>query len=113
MYIGGKDGTKIYYGKPIIYNEDGENKFMYPNEARLKNLTYAFTIHYDVDVEFTLYIPLNDGSGKHKLENYSITLEKIYLGKFPIMLQSNLCILNGMAGDVRKNMGEDPSDPGG
>ena len=29
------------------------------------------------------------------------------------MLQSNLCILNGMAGDVRKNMGEDPSDPGG
>ena len=25
---------------------------MYPNEARLRNMTYGMTIHYDVDVEF-------------------------------------------------------------
>ena len=49
--LGGKDGTKIYFGKPIIYDE-GRPHFMYPNEARLRNMTYAMTVHYDVEVEF-------------------------------------------------------------
>ena len=113
LYIGGRDGTRIYYGKPVIYDENGENKLMYPNEARLRNFNYSFTIHYDVEIEFTLYIPKNDGSNKHVIETQSVTLEKIYMGKFPIMIQSDLCILNGMAPQVRKNMGEDPNDPGG
>ena len=113
LYIGGKDGSKIYYGKPIIYNKDSNDKFMYPNEARLKNLTYSFTIHYDIDIYFTLYIPLNDGSNKHVIERSSMTLPKIYMGKFPIMLRSNLCILNGLSPQVRHNMGEDGSDMGG
>ena len=67
LFIGGKDGTNIYYGKPIIYDKDQENKFMYPNEARLKNLTYSFTIHYDVTIEFTLYLPMDDGSDKYNV----------------------------------------------
>lgn len=113
LFIGGKEGNKLYYGKPIIFNKDDENKFMYPNEARLKNLTYSFTIHYDVDIEFTLYLPLGDGSGKHTIKTYNITLEKIYLGRFPIMLRSNLCILNGLSAEARRNMGEDPNDMGG
>jgi len=113
LYIGGKNGDRIYYGKPVIYDENGENKLMYPNEARLRNFNYSFTIHYDVEIEFTLYLPKNDGSNKHFIETQSVTLEKIYMGKFPIMIQSDLCILKGMAPQVRKNMGEDPNDPGG
>jgi DNA-directed RNA polymerase II subunit RPB2 len=113
LYMGGRDGTKVYYGKPIIYNKNGENKIMYPNEARLRNLNYMFTIHYDIEIDFTLYLPLNDGSGKHKIEKHTTILNKVYLGKFPIMIQSDLCILRGMSGQVRKNMGEDPADVGG
>ena len=113
LYIGGKDGTKIYYGKPVIYDKDKESRILFPNEARLRNFNYTFTIHYDVDIEYTLYIPLGDGSGKHGIKKFNTTLRKIYLGKIPIMLQSDLCVLKDMAPEVRKNMGEDPDDVGG
>ena len=113
IYIGGKNGTKIYYGKPVIYDKDNETRIMYPNEARLRNFNYCFTIHYDVDIEYSLYIPLKDGSGKHELKTFTSSLNKVYLGKFPIMLQSDLCVLKDLSPEVRNNMGEDPNDVGG
>ena len=105
LYMGGKDGTKIYFGKPIIY-DDNYVHYMYPNDARLRNMTYGITIHYDVDVDFVYYI------GNEKKEE-TITLEKIYLGRFPIMLQSDLCILKSLSKEVRYNMGECRNDYGG
>ena len=105
LYLGGKDGDKIYFGKPLIY-DNTHTHYMYPNDARLRNMTYGTTIHYDVDVDFIYYV---DGEKKEE----SITIDKIYLGKFPIMLQSDLCILNGLAKEVRFNMGECRNDYGG
>ena len=52
LFMGGKDGSRIYFGKPVIYDEDRPH-YMYPNEARLRNMTYAMTIHYDIEVEYT------------------------------------------------------------
>ena len=105
LYLGGKEGNLIYYGKPIIYDEDRAH-FMYPNEARLRNMTYGFSIHYDVHVEYKIIM---DG----KLIVHSVVLPKIYLGRFPIMLQSDLCILKGLSTNVRFNMGECRNDFGG
>jgi len=54
LYIGGKDGTRLYFAKPTIYDDNtGTNPphYMFPNEARLRNMTYSMTIHYDVEVE--------------------------------------------------------------
>ena len=45
LYLGGRDGSKIYLGKPIIYDTDDNMHFMYPNEARLRNMTYGLSIH--------------------------------------------------------------------
>ena len=106
MYLAGKNGDKIYYGKPIIFDEHQEH-YMYPNEARLRNLTYGVTIHYDVDVEFII---LDEELVPHTT---NIVLEKIFLGRFPIMLRSNLCILNGFDRNVRYTMGECKNDLGG
>jgi len=105
LYLGGKDGSKIYLGKPIIY-DDNHSHFMYPNDARLRNMTYGTTVHYDVDVDFIYYY---NGTKMEK----TITLEKILLGRFPIMLQSNLCILSGLEREARFNMGECRNDYGG
>jgi len=206
LYMGGKDGSKIYFGKPVIHDESNVH-YMYPNEARLRNMNYSMTIHYDIDVEFIdqlqpgemptvigaeLVKQTQDGSltlendedeqedneslgtsiikdihreiddekqGKidpkkkkgggspkatkikkkqkdafkfamttnaaAKLRDISEkslngntqtrihTLEKIFLGKFPIMLQSDFCILNDLPKEVRHTMGECRNDLGG
>ena len=107
LYLGGKNGNKIYFGKPIIYDDTEKGAhYMYPNDARLRNMTYGITIHYDVDVEYIYYI-------EEKQQTFSTTVEKVFLGRFPIMLQSNQCILKNLASDVRFNMGECKNDYGG
>ena len=99
LYLGGKEADKIYYGKPIIYDNENETErvhYMYPNEARLRNMSYKFTIHYDVDIEFRILVDKEEGltgMDKFKVIQKTITLEKILLGRFPIMLQSDLCLL--------------------
>ena len=132
FYLGGKNGDKIYYGKPVIYDDAGSTSrvhYMYPNEARLRNMTYGVTIHYDVDVEFDNIDVEEEGSGGDggseqergvgsrkavsKEKTVTITLPQILLGKFPIMVHSNLCILTGLPKDVAYNLGEDKSDHGG
>jgi DNA-directed RNA polymerase II subunit RPB2 len=107
IYMGGKEGNKLYYGKPVIFDEEREH-YMYPNEARLRNMTYGISIHYDVEVEFTMMNPVTK-----KYDLKTITLEKMFLGRFPIMLQSNLCILNGLDKKTRFELGECRNDHGG
>ena len=107
MYLGGKNGDRLYYGKPVIYDDNREH-FMYPNEARLRNMTYGITIHYDVEVDFFM---LNQET--QEMETSTMLLEKILLGRFPIMLQSDLCILNGLDKQVRFQLGECRNDKGG
>ena len=112
--MGGLDGKRIYIGKPVIYDKDGDKNrkhFMYPNEARLRNLSYTMSIHYDVDIEYIIRTkgPNNENLELKKME----TMEKIYLGNFPIMLRSKMCLLNGLTKNVRHSMGECRNDLGG
>ena len=62
LYLCGKNGDKIYFGKPVIY-DDSRTHYMYPNDARLRNMTYGLSIHYDVDVEIITY----DETGKEHI----------------------------------------------
>uniref|UniRef100_A0A6C0KNB0 DNA-directed RNA polymerase n=1 Tax=viral metagenome TaxID=1070528 RepID=A0A6C0KNB0_9ZZZZ len=109
IFFGGKNGDKIYFGKPIIYDDSSDSNqkyshYMYPNDARLRNMTYGVTIHYDIEVDFF-------ENGEKIVE--SKTFDKIYLGCFPIMLHSNQCILKGLSNEARFNMGECRNDYGG
>lgn len=108
LYLGGKDGNKVYFGKPVIY-DDKNTHYMYPNDARLRNMNYGVTIHYDVEYELTYYEEDGDGEKQTK----SSVLEKIYLGRMPIMLQSQLCILTNLPRETRYYMGECKNDYGG
>ena len=81
---------------------------MYPNEARLKGLTYAAHIYCDIEV---IYKVRNEDD--NSFTETSNTFEKVIIGKIPIMLQSKLCILNDATFELRRQMGECPYDQGG
>ena len=106
VYIGGKDGDKIYLGKPVLH-EDGSNKPLYPNEAKLKDLHYCSDLYADVLIEYITY----DKNDKKIINTKEFKLTK--LGLIPIMVHSNLCILNNQTSSVLTEMGECPYDQGG
>ena len=106
IHIGGKSGTRVYYGKPVIYDDDKQH-LMYPNDARLRNMTYAITIHYDVELE---YRAVGD-DGEVTASTHMI--ERVFLGRFPIMVGSKQCITHGLADTSRFQLGECKNDRGG
>ncbi len=106
IYFGGKEGNKLYFGKPVIYDENNVH-YMFPNEARLRNMTYGTTLHIDIVIVYKIK------SESEEIKEIESTLEKIYFGRFPIMLNSDLCILNKLDSYVKFNMGECKNDPGG
>jgi DNA-directed RNA polymerase II subunit RPB2 len=117
MFIGGKEGQLIYYGKPVIYDE-GNMHYMIPNEARLRNMNYGVSIHYDVEIEFTIYDPTFTTKKVIKKIIPERTTEKevtghFFLGMFPIMVQSKLCVLHNLPKETRYTMGECRHDYGG
>ena len=87
LYFGGKNMDKIYYGKPTLFEND-KTKLLFPNEARLRNITYALSVHCDIEIEFITYERNNDGS---LIINSPIiereVISEYHLGNFPIMLQ--------------------------
>ena len=122
IYLGGYDGEQINISKPVIYDENnsyilsGEDKQMikgskikqmYPNEARLKNLTYSSSLNCNVDIDYFI-----KGSSEDK-NKISVHLENINIGKIPIMLHSNYCILNNQPKKMLEEMGESPYEQGG
>lgn len=108
LYIGGKNADKIYYGKPVVFDEKNVH-YMFPNEARLRNMTYGISIHYDVDIELTIM----EDSGPLVLERKMPVQDHYFLGMFPIMLQTKLCVLSNLPAETRYTMGECKHDYGG
>ncbi|MFH0949204.1 MAG: DNA-directed RNA polymerase subunit B [Candidatus Aenigmatarchaeota archaeon] len=89
---------KVKIKKPSIKEADGATREITPIEARIRDLTYSSQV-------FVEMIPLIDAIEQEPQE--------IKLGEIPIMVKSNLCVLNGMSDDELTEMGEDPGDPGG
>ena len=118
LYLGGKNGDKLYFGKPMIYDDDRAH-FMYPNEARLRNMTYGITLHYDVEVEFFINNDQDEKTDEDmkvqdtELPTHTEIISKIFLGRFPIMMMSDLCILSNLTPSVRFELGECRNDKGG
>ena len=87
----------IRVGSPEI--RDGQNRHsLTPQECRLRDLTYAAPIY--VDIEYT--------RGQEIL-----TQKNLFIGRMPIMLQSQNCVLYQKNFDELLQFQECPNDPGG
>ena len=95
--------------RPQIHENNGAIKLMFPNEARLRNFTYASSMTVDMNIKYLIR------SGK-ELENSQILhkiIPKIHIGKLPIMLKSNICVLNQYKHVDHVHTGECKMDTGG
>lgn len=94
---------QIYLSRPTLTEADGSVTPMFPNEARLRNLTYSSPLFVDIEKSVSKHIPGDYDSitGEPvwtKVEDEEETVDtaadkRTYLGRVPIMLQSDFCIL--------------------
>jgi DNA-directed RNA polymerase beta subunit len=112
LYIGGEDGEEIQIGTPTLHHQPYEEiRVLYPNEARLRNLTYASTDYATILVKIT-YTDVK-GAKPEDLSPGPTTFNDWPLFTMPIMLHSSYCILHNKPKDFLKQAGECPYDNGG
>ena len=98
---------KIY--PPRIHENNGATKMMLPQEAKLRNFTYASSVTIDVHIQYIIRRPDN-------IDNPHIinkVLPKINICKMPIMLKSSICVLTQNKHINPIYTGECPMDCGG
>ena len=101
------ENFRIY--RPQIHENNGAMKLMFPHEARLRNFTYASVMTVDLNIKITHRY----GENYTNSETFYKTLPNIHIGKLPIMLKSDICILkqhNHLNPDIT---GECKMDTGG
>jgi DNA-directed RNA polymerase II subunit RPB2 len=94
--------------KPTIFENNGAITPMYPNDARLRNITYAAPVYVDIHISTTLYDP-----AKGIKETRTRSLPKIHVGKIPVMVGSKFCMLSETPEKTPRDLGECSTDPGG
>lgn len=93
----------VYIGNPSVIEEDRKLRFIFPIEARQRDLNYDAAIHCDLHETFTE----ND-----KIESTRI-IRRVVIGRTPIMVGSSKCKLYNMTTKSLIKAGECEFDKGG
>lgn len=88
----------VEMGRPTIKEADGSVRTVYPNEARIRNLTYTAPIYIKIT-------PIFNGVQERS--------ERVHIGDLPVMVKSKLCSTNGESRAELIARSEDPDDSGG
>ena len=76
--------------RPQIHENNGATKLMFPQEARLRNFTYASNMTIDLNIKYII----RNSENMENIQTINKILPKIHIGKLPIMLKSSICVLN-------------------
>jgi DNA-directed RNA polymerase II subunit RPB2 len=109
IFVGGEDGMAIEMGTPTVSLQQAQEvRVLYPNEARLRNLSYSSSVYATIFVKI-IYTPSIGGESVTFTETFS----NWQLFKIPIMLHSRYCILHNKPREFLREAGECPYDNGG
>ena len=95
--------------RPQIHENNGATKLMFPHEARLRNFTYSSQVTIDLNIK----ILRKSGKDFKKIETIFKNIQSIHIGKIPIMLKSNICVLKQFSHYNTNITKECDHDPGG
>jgi DNA-directed RNA polymerase II subunit RPB2 len=95
--------------RPQIHENNGAIKLMFPQEARLRNFTYASATTIDIHIKYVV----RNGPNLDNVQTFYKTIPKVHIGKLPIMLKSNICVLNQYKHFENTQTGECKFDAGG
>ncbi|RXW19159.1 hypothetical protein EST38_g6686 [Candolleomyces aberdarensis] len=109
---------QIYLSRPTVTEADGSVVPVFPQEARLRNLTYSAPLY--IEMRKRVLIGREDPNGapgdiQWEAEHDGRPDEdpKIWIGKVPIMLRSAFCILHELQDNDLYDLNECPYDSGG
>ena len=95
--------------RPQIHENNGAIKLMFPQEARLRNFTYAASTTIDINIKYIV----RNGENLENTQIFYKTIPRVHIGKLPIMLKSNICVLNQYKHFDNAQTGECKFDAGG
>ena len=95
--------------RPQIHENNGASKLMFPQEARLRNFTYASMMTIDLNIKYIVRI----GDNLENSQTFYKNLPGIHIGKLPIMLKSSVCVLKQYQHIDENVSGECKFDAGG
>ena len=109
--IGDKEGQEpvrvdlgnVRITTPRVREADGSEELLYPQEARLRNITYSAPVFMEMTIV----------RGGEEEEEYIVDQSETKVGRMPIMIGSNNCNINDFSHEELIEIGEDPADPGG
>lgn len=120
-----------YLSRPTMTEGDGSTQPMLPQEARLRNLTYSAPMYCELKKKVMVAREVevvsdddeetSDAGGAPKervryewdIEEEDTEPTKVFIGKMPVMLKSQYCILKDFAEEELYSLNECPYDQGG
>jgi DNA-directed RNA polymerase beta subunit len=95
--------SQVYVDYPYIVDEKRQIKYITPNEARIRELTYSSAVSIDVTVREFI---------NHELKSEKV-LRKIGIARIPMMINTSKCNLYNKTARQRCILGECDNDTGG
>ena len=99
--------VNLKFYPPQIYENNGATKIMMPQDARLRNFTYAASTTVDLHIQYVV----RDSNNEEKIIEKQIP--KIKICNLPVMLKSSICILKQYENASEAQSGECSMDCGG
>ncbi|KAI9467671.1 DNA-dependent RNA polymerase II [Coemansia sp. RSA 989] len=121
---------QVFISIPLATEKEGSSHILYPQEARLRNLTYSSGLtlqcgyqtltadssdprNQNVASIADMVMQVVDNNGHFDSEGNLISDKKMFIGNIPCMLRSQYCNLHGLKYQQLHELGECPYDQGG